>query len=116
MSREERKRACPPSWYIPTSKETRVRVELLAKIIARVFPASGRSLYSPFLILSARSRRVVSSALEKSGMARKWRSGIRELCQGFRPFWQSKANPRRPNYQANRMPFCGVQLVDRLES
>src|SRR2546422_5733316 len=25
MSREERNRACPPSWYVPTSKETRVR-------------------------------------------------------------------------------------------
>ena len=39
----ERKSAWPPSWKAPTSKETRVRVELLAKIIPSVLPASGLS-------------------------------------------------------------------------
>ena len=47
MSREERNRACPPSWYMPTSNDTRVRVLDLAKIIARVFPASGVSRKAP---------------------------------------------------------------------
>ena len=33
--------ASPPSWRMATSKETRVRVEGLSKIIASVLPASG---------------------------------------------------------------------------
>jgi hypothetical protein len=32
--------ALPPSWVIPASKETRVRVDALAKIIAITLPAS----------------------------------------------------------------------------
>lgn len=32
--------AWPPSWVMPTSKETRVRSEGFWKIIARVLPAS----------------------------------------------------------------------------
>ena len=31
----------PPSWLIPTSKDTRVRVDGFSKIIATDFPASG---------------------------------------------------------------------------
>ena len=34
-------RAWPPSWCMPTSKETRVRVELNSKIMASVCPLSG---------------------------------------------------------------------------
>src|SRR5919202_2541295 len=36
-----RGRAWPPSWYIPTSKETRGRLEGFWKTIASVFPKSG---------------------------------------------------------------------------
>ena len=32
----------PPSWRMPTSNETRVRVDGFSKITARVLPASGR--------------------------------------------------------------------------
>src|SRR6266576_3436259 len=69
MSRAERKSAWPPSWKAPTSKETRVRVELLAKIIPSVFPASGFSAYSPRFIRSANSNRATSSGQVKSGIA-----------------------------------------------
>ena len=37
-------RVSPPSSRMPTSKETRVRVEGLSKIIARTLPASGLSV------------------------------------------------------------------------
>src|SRR4051812_1706931 len=84
MSRDERKSACPPSWKAPTSKETRVRVELLAKIIPSVFPASDLSRYVPAFIRAARSKRARSSAREKSGMARKWRVGLGFIDQGVR--------------------------------
>ena len=43
MSRLERNRAWPPSWKAPTSKETRVRVDDLAKTMASVLPARGFS-------------------------------------------------------------------------
>ena len=33
--------AWPPSWYMPVSKETRVRVEFFSKIMARVLPWPG---------------------------------------------------------------------------
>jgi hypothetical protein len=36
------KQGVPPSWYIPTSKETLVRVEFFSKIIARVLPSKYR--------------------------------------------------------------------------
>src|SRR6266702_1766140 len=52
----EMKSGCPPSWNIPTSNETRVRVEDFSKIMARVFPL--RSWCSiPFFCCSL-SRRV----------------------------------------------------------
>jgi hypothetical protein len=41
MSRDERNIAQPPSSRMPTSNETRVRVEDLVKIIAHAWPASG---------------------------------------------------------------------------
>ena len=41
MSFELRNSACPPSWYMPTSNETRVRVEAFWKIIASDWPASA---------------------------------------------------------------------------
>src|SRR2546430_1403887 len=71
MSREERNSAWPPSWEVPTSKETLARVLDLAKIIASVFPASGDSRYPPCFIRPARSRRRPSSAWGKSLRARK---------------------------------------------
>src|SRR5947208_15159977 len=48
---------CPPNSRIPTSKETLVRVEALAKIMAQVWPASGwvrgapRCFFSPIASL-----------------------------------------------------------------
>ena len=39
LSLPERKRACPPNWYMPVSKETRVRVEFFSNIMARVLTA-----------------------------------------------------------------------------
>jgi hypothetical protein len=41
----------PPSWRMPTSKETRVRVEGFSKIIASVLPASGRLRIAVALLL-----------------------------------------------------------------
>ena len=41
VSRLLRNRACPPNWAMPASKDTRVRVEFFAKIMARVRPLSG---------------------------------------------------------------------------
>src|SRR3954469_3174154 len=76
MSREERNRAWPPSWKAPTSNETRVRVEILAKIIASVLPAGGFSRESPRFMRAARSKTARSSGLEKSGIARKWRGAV----------------------------------------
>src|SRR6202035_3430726 len=37
----------PPSWRMPTSNETRVRVEGFSKIIASVLPSSGFGGFSP---------------------------------------------------------------------
>ena len=36
----------PPSWRMPTSNDTRVRVEGRSKIIASVLPSSGFLLFS----------------------------------------------------------------------
>src|SRR6056297_999602 len=52
---EERNRAWPPSWYIPTSKDTRVRVELFSNSMPRVLPAS-RAWGSPCFCCRLRSR------------------------------------------------------------
>ncbi len=41
MSFAPRKRACPPSWNIPTSNETRVLVDGFWKIMASDLPASA---------------------------------------------------------------------------
>src|SRR5690606_30772315 len=73
MSRGDRKSACPPSCQVPTSKDTRVRVEAFMKIIASDLPASGMRSYRPSRIASASRKRDSSSSLEKSGMARKSR-------------------------------------------
>ena len=59
-----RKMACPPSSSIPTSKETRVRVEAFSKTMPRHFPARvRRSRASPLprFIRAALSRRRVMS-------------------------------------------------------
>jgi hypothetical protein len=62
-SREERNMASPPSWNIPASKETRVRVEDFSKIIARVFPDSAlRQRTGSRLTRAARSSRPRISA------------------------------------------------------
>ena len=44
----------PPSWRMATSKETRVRVDGLSKIIASTLPSNGR-LRSPALSRDLRS-------------------------------------------------------------
>jgi hypothetical protein len=58
---------------VPTSNETRVRVDAFMKIIASVLPASGVLPYSPRRIRSASSKSARSSVREKSGIARKSR-------------------------------------------
>ena len=40
----------PPSWRMPTSKETRVRVDGFSKIMASVLPASGLSRPAALLV------------------------------------------------------------------
>jgi hypothetical protein len=70
MSLEERKSACPPSWNAPTSNDTRVRVEDLAKSIPKVLPASGFSWYAPLFIRAASVNRASTSALERSWKTR----------------------------------------------
>ena len=74
-SRGERKSACPPSCQVPTSNDTRVRVDDFMKIIASDFPASGFLVYFPVRILSASEKSLSSSFAEKSGIRRKSRCG-----------------------------------------
>jgi hypothetical protein len=38
----------PPSWRMPTSKDTRVRVDGFSKIMASALPASGLSAVPAF--------------------------------------------------------------------
>ena len=55
-SRDERNIPSPPSWNIPASNETRVRVDDFSKIMARDFPS--RAVFHPtgrVLIRAARS-------------------------------------------------------------
>ena len=56
--------ASPPSWRMATSKETRVRVDGLSKIIASVWPASGRSPRSPRLRVRLHGAAVVEHAAQ----------------------------------------------------
>src|SRR5690606_18662943 len=69
----------PPSWRMPTSKETRVRVDGFSKIIASTLPSSGRSL-APALrrVLRARASSSIarSSAEESADRSVKWRSSM----------------------------------------
>src|SRR5580704_12681947 len=74
-SRAERNNGWAPSCQAPTSNDTRVRVDDFVKIIANDLPASGRRVYSPRRIRSARANRASSSGFEKSGITRKSRCG-----------------------------------------
>src|SRR5687768_16211892 len=77
MSRDERKSAWPPSWVIPTSKLTRVRVELFSKIIARLRPARAvRKRWGSRLSSAVRPRIASTSSAVRSWMERKWRAGM----------------------------------------
>ncbi len=49
MSRADNTTTSPPSWRMPTSNETRVRVLGFSKISASVLPASGRDDTPPRL-------------------------------------------------------------------
>src|ERR1051325_11029667 len=78
-SRGDRNKASPPSWYVPTSNETRVRVDDFMKIIARDFPASGFFLYLPARIFSASTNKCSISFAERSGICRKSRCGFSDV-------------------------------------
>src|SRR5258708_36220110 len=67
-----RKSGLPPSSWMPTSNDTRVRVLDLAKIIAHVWPASGFSWW-PRSCLNRRARAKIcaTSSREKSVSERK---------------------------------------------
>src|SRR5688500_1386953 len=77
MSRAERNSAWPPSWVIPTSKLTRVRVELFSKIIARLRPASAaRKRWGSRLSSAVRPKIASTSSAPRSWIERKWRAGM----------------------------------------
>ena len=59
----------PPSWYMPASKLTRVRVEAFSKIIASVRSASGwyfSYALNFFLMMAARSNSQAYSSAPRS--------------------------------------------------
>jgi hypothetical protein len=56
----------PPSWRMPTSNDTRVRVEGLSKIIASTFPASGCSMTPAFRRVF---RSIASSSMPRNASA-----------------------------------------------
>ncbi len=79
VSWPDRNSALPPSWDMPASKETRVRVEALVKIIAKTLPCnvawdSPRSR-SALSSMARRIRRRISSAL-KSMRVKKCRGAV----------------------------------------
>ena len=67
---------------MPTSKETRVRVDAFMKIIASDFPASGLRSYLPSRMRSPRSKSFSSSAREKSGIEESRGGGGRTIVVG----------------------------------
>ena len=74
LSRGDKNIACPPSWYMPASKETRVRVDDFSKIIASSLPASGVCeipCFSFCLTSMACAINARSSSLVKSSRLRK---------------------------------------------
>ena len=73
----------PPSWRMPTSNETRVRVDGFSKISARVLPANGREVTPPARLkpeaMSSMRRNVAGS---KSRRSRKCRDAVvRRACR-----------------------------------
>ncbi|CDX50950.1 hypothetical protein MPL3365_130224 [Mesorhizobium plurifarium] len=79
----------PPSWRMPTSKDTRVRVDGLSKIMASTLPSSGFER-SPALSLVFRA--TASSSIERRSPAEtadrsvKWRTLIGRFQKLFRGF------------------------------
>ncbi|CDX33909.1 hypothetical protein MPLA_1690011 [Mesorhizobium sp. ORS 3359] len=79
----------PPSWRMPTSKDTRVRVDGLSKIIASTLPSSGFER-SPALSLVFRA--IASSSMMRRSPAEtadrsvKWRTLIGRFQNLFRGF------------------------------
>src|SRR5690606_33658921 len=73
----------PPSCRIPTSKDTRVRVEAFSKIMARTLPSNGFAVGSPAFSFAFRSfaslRTPRSSAADNVERSRKWR-GVVIMC------------------------------------
>src|SRR5690606_2103596 len=73
----------PPSCRIPTSNDTRVRVEAFSKIMARTLPSKGLLPGSPAFSLAFRSfassRMPRSSAADNVERSRKWR-GVVIIC------------------------------------
>ena len=89
----------PPSSRMPTSKETRVRVDGLSKIMASVRPASGfsarwRVRRSAFSRRPRRGCRGASRA-SMSARSRKWRTMAVSLAFGLRLDRRARRAPRR---------------------
>src|SRR5262245_27734135 len=115
MSREERKSACPPSWVIPTSKLTRVRVDDFSKIIARLLPASDEANRCGSRLRSAVSEKIAAtSAALRSWMVRKWRKRWTLRCPVARRSWwrlPSAALPLERHRHAARAAARAGQLA-----
>src|SRR5690606_37790940 len=88
----------PPSWIMPASKDTRVRVEAFSKIIpsTRFFSGSERMPRSRRSFSSmARRRRSLSSAGVQSISERKCRTLIVVTLKNCRALWRKRANVRK---------------------
>jgi hypothetical protein len=71
ISSGRRTSACPPSSAMPTSNETRVRVDGFWKISATLRPSSGRAASGAAFISSARSTSAATSSRESSAPVRR---------------------------------------------
>src|SRR5688500_5709340 len=114
MSRGERNSAWPPSCQVPTSNDTRVRVEAFMKIMASDFPASGFRSYFPVRMRSPSSKSFSSSLREKSGIARKSRCGRSAGIESVRKGWRGRGATARATALEYVLPKVLV-LDDRLE-
>src|SRR5215217_2741915 len=78
-------KAWPPSWYMPTSKETRVRLDGFWKIMASVLPRKGwkgSPAFCEAFILTASSRMSWISSGPNSARVRQSRPARGEGCVG----------------------------------
>src|SRR5204862_8035483 len=81
-----------PSWNAPTSKETRVRVELLEKRSPTLRPASGRSPFGECLRWAACARVAASSSRVRSETVRKSRLVVNAVEPSRVSIWQQECS------------------------